>query len=76
MAICYASGDRRTHSRHRIGHLGVDSTGCTEEEDVPHEEKTQADGWQGTQGRHGTQHLLKLWQTEKSSYSLPILCCK
>ena len=61
MAVKFASSNHRTDPWNCVEYLGIDLARSTEEEDFPHEEEAQTDGWKGSQGRYGTEHLHELW---------------
>lgn len=66
--------DRYSHSQPGVGYLGVNPQGCTEEEDFTHEEASQTDGWQGSQGCHITQQVLWLRKSQTCTLPMPPLC--
>jgi len=56
--------------------MGVDTEGCTEEEDVSHEEATQANGWERVEGCHSIEQMLGLWARQESTSPMSILCAR
>lgn len=52
-------------------HLGGHPQGSAQVEDLAHEKETQADGWQGAQGRDEPQQVPGLWRNQKDAHSVP-----
>ena len=65
--------DRHSYSWPCLGYLGVHPQGCTEKEDITHEEASQTDGWQGSQGCHFAQQVLWLWKSQARTLLVPSL---
>jgi hypothetical protein len=54
--------------------LGWLATGSAEEEDDSQQDKKQADGRKGAQGRAQRCEVSKLWKTQEIPFPVPILC--
>lgn len=53
--------------------MGRSSESCTKEEGLAHEEKTQADGWQGFEGCYIIMQMSGMWKCQENAPSLHTL---
>lgn len=58
------------------GHMGINTAGSTEEEDIPHEEAAQTNGGQGIEGHDCAVQVPGMWADQTDALPVPTLHVK